>query len=87
MRVVRQIYGIDSNRLQPIIRFHPDSDYRVQYIEYSPLDYYTIFGKGQSLSTNAHLRRRNIDTKKAQSLNTTANKASNSKRPSSKTPS
>jgi len=29
VRVVRQIQGIDSNRLQPIIRFHPDADYRV----------------------------------------------------------
>ena len=65
VRVVRQIAGIDSNRLQPIIRFHPDSDQRVQFIQLQPLDYYSIFGKGQgSISTNAHMRRRNIDTKK-----------------------
>ena len=71
VRVVRQIAGIDSNRLQPIIRFHPDSDQRVQFIQLQPLDYYSIFGKGQgSISTNAHMRRRNIDTKKVQSLNT-----------------
>ena len=37
---------------------------------------------------NAHMRRRNIDTKKAQSLNTQAGKtAASVKRPSSKTPS
>ena len=46
VRVVRQITGIDSNRLQPIIRFHPDSDYRVEFIGILPLDYYQIFGKG-----------------------------------------
>jgi hypothetical protein len=33
VRVVRQITGVDSNRLQPIIRFHPDTDYRVKYIQ------------------------------------------------------
>ena len=30
VRVVRQIVGIDSNRLQPIIRNHADTEYRVQ---------------------------------------------------------
>ena len=40
VRVVRQIAGVDSNRLQPIIRFHPDSDYRVQLIVLQPLDYF-----------------------------------------------
>jgi len=33
VRVVRQITGVDSNRLQPIIRFHPDTDYRVKHIQ------------------------------------------------------
>jgi len=76
VRVVRQIQGIDSNRLQPIIRFHPDSDYRVQFIQMQPLDYYSIFGRGgQSLNSQAQLRRRNIDHKKAHSLNTQAGKA------------
>lgn len=92
VRVVRQIAGIDSNRLQPIIRFHPDSDYRVQLIQLQPLDYFSIFGKGNgSISTTANMRRRNIDTKKAQSLNTQAGKTNTTstaqKRPSSKTPS
>ena len=69
MRVVRQIQGIDSNRLQPIIRFHPDSDYRVQFIHMQPLDYHAIFTKSQSITTSAQLRRRNVDSKKSQSLN------------------
>jgi hypothetical protein len=40
VRVVRQISGIDSNKLQPIIRFHPDSEYRVQFIQIQPVDYF-----------------------------------------------
>lgn len=63
VRVVRQISGVDSNKLQPIIRFHPDGDYRVQFIQIQPLDYYSIFGKAQTTSHNQ--RRRNVDTKKA----------------------
>jgi len=48
VRVVRQITGVDSNRLQPIIRFHPDTDYRVKYIQIQPLDYFQIYGKKSS---------------------------------------
>lgn len=29
MRVIRQIKGVDSNKLQPIIRFHQDKDFKV----------------------------------------------------------
>ena len=66
VRVVRQITGVDSNRLQPIIRFHPDSDYRVHFITLQPLDYYQIFGKTNLTSTATHYqRRRNFDGKKA----------------------
>jgi hypothetical protein len=46
VRVVRQITGVESNRLQPIIRYHPESDYRVNYIEIAPLNYYEINAKG-----------------------------------------
>jgi len=53
VRVVRQIAGIDSNRLQPIIRFHPDSDYRVQYIQMQPFDYYKVFSRVQSNYANS----------------------------------
>lgn len=45
MRVVRQITGVDSNRLQPIIRFHPDGDFRVQMLEIEKFCYNDIFGK------------------------------------------
>jgi hypothetical protein len=30
---VRQSYGIDSCRLQPIIRHHPDAEYRVPKLD------------------------------------------------------
>jgi hypothetical protein len=33
IRIVRQSIGIDSCRLQPIIRHHPDGDYRVSKID------------------------------------------------------
>jgi hypothetical protein len=46
VRVVRQITGVESNRLQPIIRYHHESDYRVNYIEIAPLNYYEINAKG-----------------------------------------
>lgn len=66
VRVVRQINGIDSSKLQPIIRFHPDSDYRVQYIEYQPIDYYSVFRK-----TSTTNRRRNAETKKPHTVTQT----------------
>ena len=34
--------GVDSNKLQPIIRYHPDVDYRVRFIPIKPLDYFEI---------------------------------------------
>ena len=37
--MVRQITGIDSSKLQPIIRAHPDTDYRIKYIDLKPIDY------------------------------------------------
>ena len=45
VRVVRQIVGIDSNRLQPIIRNHADTEYRVQQITMTPLNYPAMFNK------------------------------------------
>lgn len=33
IRIVRQSQGIDSCRLQPIIRHHPDGEYRVSKVE------------------------------------------------------
>lgn len=43
VRIVRQTTGIDSCRLQPIIRHHPESDYRVAKIEQSYLNWHKIF--------------------------------------------
>jgi hypothetical protein len=43
IRVVRQILGVESARLQPIIRFHPDTDYRVKFIQIKPFDYFEVF--------------------------------------------
>ena len=54
VRVVRQISGIDSNRLQPIVRYHPDTDYRVKYIEIPPFDYYKARLKERSNSIHHH---------------------------------
>lgn len=45
VRVVRQLTGVESNRLQPIIRYHPETDYRVMHITIKPFDYYEINGK------------------------------------------
>lgn len=74
VRVVRQITGVDSNRLQPIIRFHPDADFRVEYITIEPLDYNYIFGKASYASLNnptallqAQQRRRNAERQKNKS--------------------
>jgi hypothetical protein len=54
VRAVRQIVGVDSNRLQPIIRHHPDTDYRVKYIEIQPINYYRVHGN----DVNSSLTRR-----------------------------
>lgn len=43
IKVIRQIFGIESNKLQPIIRAHNDTNYRVKYINIKPLNYYDIF--------------------------------------------
>lgn len=43
VRIVRQTAGIDSCRLQPIIRHHPDSEYRVSKIDHNYLNWHKIF--------------------------------------------
>lgn len=43
IKVIRQVVGIDSNKLQPIIRAHNDINYRVKYISIKPLNYHDIF--------------------------------------------
>ena len=42
VRVVRQIRGVDSNKLQPIIRSHPDKDFKVPHGDIPPFDYQYI---------------------------------------------
>lgn len=46
VRVIRQIKGVDSNKLQPIIRHHNDKDFRVcSTKDIEPLDYRSIVYK------------------------------------------
>eukprot|EP00347_Sterkiella_histriomuscorum_P024065 403332423 len=42
VKVVRQVKGIDSNKLQPIIRHHNDKDFKVAYIDIEPMNYQDI---------------------------------------------
>lgn len=43
VRIVRQTAGIDSCRLQPIIRHHPDSEFRVSKPDQSYLNWHKVF--------------------------------------------
>jgi hypothetical protein len=43
VRIVRQSYGIDSCRLQPIIRHHPDGEYRVPKLDQPLINWHKIF--------------------------------------------
>lgn len=43
IRIVRQTNGIDSCRLQPIIRHHLDGEYRVSKIDQSPINYHRVY--------------------------------------------
>lgn len=45
VRVVRQIRGVDSNKLQPIIRHHHDKDFKVGFIDIEPINYDEILGR------------------------------------------
>lgn len=45
MKVVRQLKGIDSNKLQPIIRYHNDKDFKVSSCSIEPLNYQEILFK------------------------------------------
>lgn len=51
IRIVRQNHGIDSCRLQPIIRHHPDSDYRVPKIEHAKMNWHKIYKTEEYLKT------------------------------------
>lgn len=43
IRIVRQSTGIDSCRLQPIIRHHPDGEYRVSKIDQESINYHRVY--------------------------------------------
>ena len=43
IRIVRQSYGIDSCRLQPIIRHHPDGEYRVPRLDQPYINWHKLF--------------------------------------------
>jgi hypothetical protein len=46
IRVVRQVKGVDSNKLQPIIRHHNDKDFRVcSTADIAPMNYRQIVYK------------------------------------------
>lgn len=79
---MRQIAGIDSNKLQPMIRYHPDSDYRVQFIPFASIDYFSYFATGtaQSQHSSVHRRMRNADNKKASQQSTVSQQQSKSRR-------
>ena len=51
IRIVRQNHGIDSCRLQPIIRHHPDGDYRVPKIDHTKMNWHKIYKTEEYLKT------------------------------------
>jgi hypothetical protein len=51
IRIVRQSNGIDSCRLQPIIRHHPDGDYRVSKLDFQRLNYHKIYKTEEYVKT------------------------------------
>ena len=42
---MRQIKGVDSNKLQPIIRYHNDKDFRVQFVDIQSVNYQKIINR------------------------------------------
>jgi hypothetical protein len=43
VRIVRQSTGIDSCRLQPIIRHHPDGEYRVPKLPFVNINWHKLY--------------------------------------------
>jgi len=54
IRIVRQSNGIDSCRLQPIIRHHPDGDFRVSKIEEPGINYHRVYKTDEYLKVVKH---------------------------------
>ena len=49
IRIVRQSSGIESCRLQPIIRHHPDGEYRVPKLEQQHINFHKVFKSDEYL--------------------------------------
>ena len=47
--------GVDSNKLQPIIRHHNDKDFKVSFIDIEPMDYEEILGRKKYSKKNSKL--------------------------------
>ena len=58
VRVVRQSYGIDSCRLQPIIRHHSDSDYRVPKVDLQKMYWHRIYKTDEYMKTMRMLNKK-----------------------------
>ena len=60
VRIIRQINGIDSCRLQPIIRHHPDGEYRVQKVEYQKINWHKIFKTEEYIKSLRLIKQKNL---------------------------
>jgi len=66
VRVVRQVRGVDSNKLQPIIRYHSDKDFRAPVSEVESPNYKELlFSKKKSDKLTSRQRKmQNVNTPK-----------------------
>lgn len=60
VRIVRQNYGIDSCRLQPIIRYHPDSDFKVPKIDLPKIHWHKIYRTEEYMKTLKMLHKKQM---------------------------
>ena len=60
VRIVRQTKGIDSCRLQPIIRYHPDSDYRVPKMDQQRINWHKVYKTPEYLKTVKMLKQKQM---------------------------
>lgn len=66
IRIVRQNQGIDSCRLQPIIRHHADSEYRVAKIDQAGMNWHKIYKTEDYLKTMRMLNKKQLTMDPAQ---------------------
>lgn len=60
VRIIRQINGIDSCRLQPIIRHHPDGEFRVQKLDFERINWHKIFRTDEYLKSLRLINKKNL---------------------------